>query len=106
MEAGNHQNAVSFNLIEEAVREAPYSRPPPLPVDNRKAQWKLCNDSDGVFDCLNEPLCERDADVGIPLFGVVEFRFRFVRPYDSQAHRLGSPALTCSHVVPEGGFFS
>jgi hypothetical protein len=106
VEAGNQQNAFGFHLVKQAIRKAPNPRPPAFPIDNGKTQRKFRDELDGAFDGLNESLGEMHADIGVPLLGVVKFRFRLVRPYNGQTHRLGSPAFTCSHGVPVGGFFS
>ncbi len=61
---------------------------------------------DKILDGLNESRCEMHADFGVTLLGVVELRFGFIGPDNGQTHRLGRPALTCSHDVPMGGSFS
>jgi len=60
----------------------------------------------GVFDRLNKSRRKVGANFGIPLFGIVKIRFGFVRPFEGQAHRFGSPAFTCSQRVPAGRSFS
>ncbi len=56
MKAGDHQDAVGFRLIKEAVRKASHSRPPSLPKDNREPQWRFFDELNGLFDGLNESL--------------------------------------------------
>jgi len=46
--------AFGFHLEKQAIRKAPHSCPPALPIDNGKAQGKLRDELDGVFDGLNE----------------------------------------------------
>jgi len=56
MKAGNQKNTLGFHLVKQAIRKAPNSRPPALPIDDRKARGKLRNELDGVFDRLDESL--------------------------------------------------
>jgi hypothetical protein len=106
MKARNQQDSVGFNFEEQAVREPSNTCAPSFPIDNRKAQRKFRDEIDGIFDGLNESFGKRNTYVRIPLLGFVELCDRVVRPDYGQAHRFGSPAFTCSHGVPTGGFAS
>lgn len=47
--AGNHNDAITFDLEENAVRETPHSRPPDFPMENLKAQRPAFNCPDCRF---------------------------------------------------------
>ncbi|MBB6145418.1 hypothetical protein HNQ77_003379 [Silvibacterium bohemicum] len=106
VKARNHQNSVRLNLVEQAIRKAPHSCSSSLPMDNGKSQRKRGDEMKSIFNCFYKPLRELHADVCIPLLGFVKFRDCLIRPKNGEAHRLGSPAFTCSHGVPAGGSLS
>jgi len=56
VKAGNHQDAVGFNLVKQAVWKATYRSPSSPPVNNRKAQRKFPNELNGGFHRLDESL--------------------------------------------------
>ena len=56
MKARNHQNAFPFNLVKQAIRKTPHSRPPSVSVDNWKLKRKSRDALDRIFDSLHKPL--------------------------------------------------
>ena len=45
METGDYHNPLFLNLEEYTVGEAPHSRTPAFPVDDRELQWVFCHGS-------------------------------------------------------------
>jgi len=106
VEAGNHNDASVLDEVNKAVGEAAHKRSPLAFVNHGEAERILRDGLYAVIDCPDESLRQLRAHFGVPQLGGVEFRFRPVGPYDRQAHRLGSPAFTCSHGVTAEGSFS
>lgn len=54
METGDYHNPQFLNLEEYTVGEAPHSRTPAFPVDDRELQWVFCDGFNRGFDRQRE----------------------------------------------------
>jgi hypothetical protein len=107
MKAGDYYNPMLLKLEEYAVRKAPHSRTPMIPVDDGKLRRMSYNCLNRGFDRQRETLPKRWTDVLLPRPGVQQILICFWGPDDRERHGfLNNPALTFSHGMISEGFCS
>jgi hypothetical protein len=107
VEAGYHDNPIVLDLEECAIWEAPDSRPPTVPVDDRELHWLFRNCLNRGLDRERESFPKLRADVVIPFPRFLQILIRFWNPDDRECHGfLNRPALTCSQGMTSEGFCS
>jgi hypothetical protein len=84
VEAGNHHNPVLLNLENDPIREAPYSRPPPVAVNDRKTKWVFGDGFHRRSDCQGELLAK------LRSYAVVEARASLASAFASGSQTTGS----------------
>jgi hypothetical protein len=107
VEAGDYHNPMLLNLEEYSVWEAPNSRTPTAPVDDRELQWIVCDCRNRGLDRQCEALRKLRANVVIPGPRFQQILIRLRCPDNRDYHGLLTrPALTCSQGMTAEGFCS
>src|SRR5450631_508526 len=104
VEAGDYHNSTLLYLEEHAIRKAPHTRTPTVPVDDRELQWTLRDRLNRGLDRQRETLPKLRANAVIPCPRFQQILVRIWYPDDRECHGfLNRPALTCCHGMTSEG---